>query len=61
MARRIGIVTALKPVLGYDEATGLGAEALATDEGLLERVREKGLVSQEQVQDLLDPRKMTGR
>jgi aspartate ammonia-lyase len=61
MERSIGIVTALNPVLGYDKATELAAEALAQDKGLLELVREKGLLTEAQIQELLDPRKMTGQ
>ena len=61
MERSIGIVTALNPVLGYEKATELAAEALKTNKGLLELVREKGLLTEEQIKDLLDPRKMTGQ
>jgi len=59
--RSIGIVTALNPVLGYERATELAAEALETDKGLLELIREKNLMSEEEIEELLDPRKMTGQ
>jgi aspartate ammonia-lyase len=59
--RSIGIVTALNPVLGYDKATELAAEALETDKGLLELIREKNLMSEEEIEELLDARKMTGQ
>jgi aspartate ammonia-lyase len=59
--RSIGIVTALNPVLGYDKATELAAEALASDKGLLELIREKKLLTEDQIQEILDPRKMTGQ
>ena len=59
--RSIGIVTALNPVLGYDKTTDLAAEALASGKGLLELVREKQLLSEDQIQELLDPKKMTGQ
>jgi aspartate ammonia-lyase len=59
--RSIGIVTALNPVLGYDKATELAAEALETDKGLLELIREKNLMSEEEIEKLLDARKMTGQ
>ncbi len=56
----IGIVTALNPVLGYEIATQLAAEALRTGRGVVELVREKKLLTDEQIKDVLDPRKMTG-
>ena len=59
--RSIGIVTALNPVLGYDKATELAAEALRTDRGILELVREKGLLDEETLTRVLDPKAMTGR
>lgn len=56
----IGIVTALNPVLGYETATKLAAEALATGKGVVDLVREKKLLTEAQIRDVLDPRKMTG-
>ncbi|HKX46259.1 MAG TPA: aspartate ammonia-lyase [Planctomycetota bacterium] len=58
--RTIGIVTALNPVLGYERATELAKEALETDKGILELVREHGLLTEEQIAELLDPAKLTG-
>ncbi len=59
--RSIGIVTALNPVLGYDKATELAAEAMKTGKGILELVREKKLLSEKQIKEILDPAKMTGQ
>jgi aspartate ammonia-lyase len=56
----IGVVTALNPLLGYDVATELAAEALKTGKGIVELVREKKLLSEEQIGNVLDPRLMTG-
>jgi len=56
----IGVVTALNPLLGYDTATALAAEALKTGKGIVELVREKKLLSEEQIKTMLDPRAMTG-
>ncbi|HVP10011.1 MAG TPA: lyase family protein, partial [Phycisphaerae bacterium] len=56
----IGLVTALNPVIGYDTATELAAEALRTGRGIVELVREKGLLTEEQIAEVLDPAKMTG-
>jgi aspartate ammonia-lyase len=57
----IGTVTALNPVIGYDRATSLAAEAAATDRGILELIREKGILTEAQIKDLLDPLAMTGQ
>jgi aspartate ammonia-lyase len=59
--RSIGVVTALNPVLGYDTTTALAKEALATGRGIVELVREKGLLSEEEIAAVLDPAKMIGR
>jgi aspartate ammonia-lyase len=56
----IGVVTALNPLLGYDTATELAAEALKTGKGIVQLVREKKLLSEEQISAVLDPRAMTG-
>jgi aspartate ammonia-lyase len=57
----VGIVTALNPVLGYKKATELAKEALSTGKGILELVREKKLLTEEQIQEILDPKTMTGQ
>jgi aspartate ammonia-lyase len=56
----IGVVTALNPLLGYDVATELAAEAMKTGKGIVELVREKKLLTEEQISTVLDPRAMTG-
>ena len=56
--RSIGVVTALVPVLGYKPSTALAAEALRTGRGVVELVREKGLLTEEQIADILEPAKM---
>jgi aspartate ammonia-lyase len=58
--RSIGVVTALNPVLGYDATTELAKEALETGRGIVELVREKGLLTEEEMTAVLDPEKMTG-
>jgi aspartate ammonia-lyase len=58
--RSIGTVTALNPVIGYEKSTELAAEALRTGKGIVELVREKGILSEEQLAKLLDPAAMTG-
>ena len=56
----VGIVTALNPVLGYEKATELANEAHKTGKGILEVMREKKLLTEEQIKDVLDPVKLTG-
>ena len=58
--RSIGTVTALNPVIGYDRATELAAEALRTGKGILQLVREKGVLTEEQIARIMDPAAMTG-
>lgn len=57
----VGIVTALNPVLGYEKTTELAKEALATDKGILELIREKKLLTEDQIKKLLDPATLTGQ
>jgi aspartate ammonia-lyase len=57
--RSVGIVTALNPVLGYDKTTELAKEALQSGKGILELIREKKLLTDKQIKDLLDPVKLT--
>ena len=56
----IGTVTALNPVIGYDRSTELAAEAMRTGKGILELVREHGLLTEAQIAEVLDPLAMTG-
>jgi aspartate ammonia-lyase len=58
--RSIGTVTALNPVIGYDKSTELAAEALKTGKGIVQLVREKRLLTDEQIARILDPAAMTG-
>jgi len=57
----IGTVTALNPVIGYDKATELAKEAMRTGRGILELVRERRLLSEDQIAAVLDPARMTGQ
>ncbi len=58
--KSIGIVTALNPILGYEKATELAAEALETGRGIIELVREKNLLDEKTLEKALDPKSMTG-
>jgi aspartate ammonia-lyase len=61
MERSVGTVTALNPVLGYEKTTELAKEALATNKGIIELIREKKLLTEEQIKKLMDPAAMTGQ
>ena len=56
----IGIVTALNPVLGHHVGDELAREAKETGKGILELVREKKLLTEEQIQEILAPENMVG-
>jgi aspartate ammonia-lyase len=58
--RTVGIVTALNPVIGYEAATELAREAYASDKGILEVIREKGVLTEAQIDEVLDPANLTG-
>ena len=55
----VGIVTALNPVVGYEKATELAAEAYKSGKGILEVIRDKKILTEQQIADLLDPVKLT--
>src|SRR5436190_16272097 len=57
----IGIVTALNPVLGYEKTTELAKEALQSGKGILELIREKKLLTEDQIKKLMDPATLTGQ
>jgi aspartate ammonia-lyase len=59
MDTTVGIVTALNPVLGYEKTSELAAEAYKSGKGILEIVREKKLLTEQQIAELLDPAKLT--
>ena len=58
--RTVGIVTAFNPILGHDKGDELAKEAYETDKGILELVREKKILTDEQLDEILDPEALTG-
>lgn len=60
MDTTVGIVTALNPVIGYEKATELANEAYKSNKGILEIIREKHILTEAQIEQLLDPSKLTG-
>jgi aspartate ammonia-lyase len=56
----IGIVTALVPIIGYEQATSVAKEALESGKGVYEIVTARGLMTRQQLDRALDPESMTG-
>jgi len=54
----IGLVTALNPVLGYEACTVLAKEAMMTNKGVYDLVLEKGMLSKEELDEILKPENM---
>ncbi len=59
METTVGIVTALNPILGYDKASELASEAYKSGKGLIEIIRERHILTEQQIADLLSPEKLT--
>ncbi|HYD60142.1 MAG TPA: aspartate ammonia-lyase [Noviherbaspirillum sp.] len=55
----IGIVTALNPYIGYSNATEVAQEALASGSSVYDLVLSKGLLTKSQLDDILQPAKLT--
>jgi aspartate ammonia-lyase len=59
MEHSIGIVTALNPYIGYENATAVAKEASDSNRGVAEIVIEKGLLTREQLDEILSPDVLT--
>lgn len=55
----IGLVTALNPVIGYEKSVAIAKEALVSGRSVYDLVVERGLLSKQALDDILDPNKMT--
>lgn len=53
------IVTALNPVIGYAKAAELAKEAMKQKKTVIELVKEQKLLTDKQIKELLDPKKLT--
>jgi aspartate ammonia-lyase len=54
----IGIVTALVPIIGYEQSTAIAKQALETGRGVYDLVLESGLMTKDQLDRALDPEAM---
>ncbi len=59
LAKNAILVTALNPVIGYSKGAEVAKEAMRTDRTVREVVVEKGYLSPEEADRLLDVRKLT--
>jgi aspartate ammonia-lyase len=55
----ISLVTALNPMIGYAKATEVAREAHETDRSVQEIILRKGLLSKEQLEQILTPKNLT--
>ena len=55
VANSIGLVTALSPRIGYENATDIAQEALLSGRGVAEIVADRGLLSRAQIDELISP------
>jgi aspartate ammonia-lyase len=55
----IALATALNPVIGYARAAELVKESVASGESIVALARKKKLLSEKQIEELLDPARMT--
>ena len=58
MENSIGLVTALNPYIGYENATRIAKTALESGRGVLELVREEQLLDEATLADILRPENM---
>ncbi|WP_348269941.1 aspartate ammonia-lyase [Edaphobacter paludis] len=58
-ARTIALATALNPYIGYAKAAALVKESVASGQSIVALAREKKLLTEEQIAEILDPKNMT--
>ncbi|MFH2094100.1 MAG: aspartate ammonia-lyase [Bacteroidota bacterium] len=56
--KSIGLVTALNPVIGYKASSAVAKEAFETGRGVYELVLEKGLLTKDELDEILKPENM---
>jgi aspartate ammonia-lyase len=55
----VSLATALNPYIGYAKAADIAKEAVATGRSIIEIAREKKLLSEKEIEEILDPARMT--
>jgi len=56
----VSLATALNPYIGYARAAEIAKESVATGRSIIDLVREKNLLTESQLTEILDPTRMTG-
>ncbi|HKJ15810.1 MAG TPA: aspartate ammonia-lyase [Xanthomonadales bacterium] len=56
----IGVITAFSPHIGYEHATRVAERALKEDRGVVEIIREEGLLDDDRIEAIMDPTNLTG-
>jgi aspartate ammonia-lyase len=56
----VSLATALNPYIGYAKAAEIAKESVATGRTIIEVAQSKGYLSEEQINEILDPARMTG-
>lgn len=59
--KSLAMVTSLTPEIGYDAAANIAKEAYLTGRTIREILKEKNLIDEKKIEELLDPMKMTGK
>jgi aspartate ammonia-lyase len=55
----VSLATALNPYIGYAKAAEIAKESVATGKSIIEIARSRGELSEEQINEILDPARMT--
>src|SRR5437762_8306085 len=55
----VSLATALNPYIGYAKAAEIAKESVATGRSIIEIARSKGLLKEEEINEMLDPARMT--
>ena len=59
MERSVGIITAINPHVGYETAARIAREAIETDQSVRSICIERGILSEEELDEILDAKEMT--
>jgi len=55
----VSLATALNPYIGYEKAAEIAKESVLTGRSIIEIAREKKLLTEKQIAEILDPKRMT--
>ena len=55
----VSLATALNPYIGYAKAAEIAKESVATGRSIIDIARSKGFLTEQQIREILDPKRMT--